>query len=140
MNEPPSLAELEDYAMQCLHAQNYPYDLHRFTLFSCSECRGTCFRVSIEHHTGSSDQNFRGIIWGECAKCGRICQMFTYTGEHRKPKKNEMPECDCGSRKFFVGQCERIEGEKGLTGFFDEGVIAGKCCICSLNKVLAFYD
>lgn len=67
-------------------------------------------------------------------------RLFTFTGEHRKKLRDEKPVCECGSRIFFVGQCERIEGEQGIPGFFDEGVIAGKCTDCKRNQAFAFTD
>jgi hypothetical protein len=39
-----------------------------------------------------------------------------------------------------VGECERIEGDEGLMGFFDEGVVAGMCAQCQRNRVLVETD
>jgi hypothetical protein len=36
--------------------------------------------------------------------------------------------------------CERIEGEEGIPGFFDEGVIVGKCILCNRNMAFVFTD
>ena len=131
---------LEDFAKACISADNYPKDDHYFNLFICNSCRKSTFKLTIEHHTGSEEWNFRGIIQGECAACGYLSRLFTFTGEHRSLLREERPVCDCGNRSFVVGQCERYEGEEGLTGFFDEGVIVGKCCDCHRNRAFIYTD
>ena len=135
-----ALTDLEEFAKKCINSENYPDDNHNFTLYSCSSCRSSAFKLTIEHHSGSEDWNFRGIIWGECTQCGYLMRLFTFTGEHRKKLREERPECDCGNRTFLVGQCERIEDEKGIPGFFDEGVIVGKCLECNRNKAFLYTD
>jgi hypothetical protein len=140
MEEPGSLSELDEFAKQCIGAQNYPDDYHTFQLFSCHSCRGSSFKITIEHHTGSEAYDFKGIIWGECTECGYLGRLFTFTGEHRKWLREERPACECGEKAFTVGQCDRTEGEQGIPGFFDEGVIAGKCCSCGRNRSFAFTD
>jgi hypothetical protein len=140
MKENYSLAGLEDYARDCINAGEYPEYNHYFTLFSCNSCGAGKLAITVEHHTGSKDYNFKGIIWGECRECGYLGRLFTFTGEHRKPIRDDRPECDCGSRSFSAGMCERYEGETGIPGYFDEGVIAGKCTECGLNRVFAYTD
>lgn len=135
-----SLTELDEFARDCINADNHPEDDHIFTLYQCYSCKGNSFRLTIEHHTGSEEWNFKGIIWGECNKCGYLGRLFTFTGEHRNWLQEERPVCDCGNRSFITGQCERIEGEQGIQGFFDEGVIVGKCCNCNRNKSFVFID
>lgn len=140
MDKPSSLSELEDFAKECINSQAYPDDDHNYSLFKCDSCKSSIFRLTIEHHTGSVESNFKGIIWGECCECGYLMRLFTFTGEHRKLLREEKPACECGSRSFTVGLCERIEGEKGIPGFFDEGVIVGKCSECNLNRVIVYTD
>jgi hypothetical protein len=140
MKQTSSLSELDDFAKQCINSQNYPNDYHNFLLYTCNSCKSATFKLTIEHHTGSEEWDFKGIIWGECTSCGYIIQLFTFTGDHRKKLRDERPECECGSRIFMVGQCERIEGEQGIPGFFDEGVIAGKCTQCNRNQSFVFTD
>jgi hypothetical protein len=140
-NEPQSQGEnLEDFARDCISASNYPKDDHYFTLFTCNSCRKSIFRLTIEYHSGSETWNFRGIIWGECSDCGYLGRLFTFTGEHRNMLREERPVCDCGGRNFVMGMCERYEGEEGLAGFFDEGVIVGKCCDCHRNRAFVYTD
>ena len=140
MEQPGSISELEDFAGQCIHSQNHPGDIHRFTLFSCRECGSETLRPALEHHTGSETYDFKGIVWGECTRCGYLNRLFTFTGESRRALREEHPVCECGSREFITGMCERIEGEEGIPGFFDEGVIVGKCIRCSRNRIFAFTD
>ena len=132
--------DLEDFARTCINADGFPKDDHYFTLFTCNSCKSSLFKLTIEHHTGSEAWNFRGIIWGECADCGYLGRLFTFTGEHRSLLREERPGCDCGGRNFVMGMCERYEGEEGLPGFFDEGVIVGKCLDCHCNRALVFTD
>lgn len=140
MEQPETDSGLDDFARQSINGQNYPDDYHKFTLFKCNSCSSARFKLTIEQHTGSEKWNFRGIIRGECAECGYLMNLFTYTGEHRKIVGEEIPECDCGNRSFTVGMCERFEGEKGIPGFFDEGVIVGKCAICGRKRTFVFTD
>jgi hypothetical protein len=140
MDQPGSLSELDDFAGQCIHSQNHPEDIHRFTLFSCAYCKSEALRLTIEHHTGSEKWDFKGIIWGECAACGYLNRLFTFTGGSRQPLREERPDCECGGREFRVGMCERTEGEQGIPGFFDEGVIVGKCITCNLNRAFVYTD
>jgi hypothetical protein len=140
MEPPESLLELDDFAKQCINSQEHPEDIHHFNLFSCSECKSEALKLIIEHHTGSEEWNFRGIIWGECTSCGYLNRLYTFTGDSRQALREERPVCKCGSRDFIVGLCERIEGEQGIPGFFDEGVIVGKCILCHLNKAFVYTD
>jgi hypothetical protein len=134
------ISELDDFARQCIDSHNHPDDYHRFTLFKCNSCKLSRFRLTIEHHTGSEEWNFRGIIWGECAGCGYLMRLFTFTGEHRQTIRDYRPECECGNRTFSVAMCERYEGERGIPGFFDEGVIVGKCEDCGRKSTIVFTD
>lgn len=133
-------AHLEEFAKQCIGIQNYPDDIHNFILYKCSSCSSSLFRLTVEHHTGSEEWSFKGIIWGECADCGYLMRLFTFTGSHRSKLRDERPECECGTRTFMAGQCERIEGENGIPGFFDEGVIVGKCTLCKRNRIFVNTD
>jgi hypothetical protein len=98
------------------------------------------FRVTIEHHTGSKKGDFKGLIWGECVECGSGKRLFGYTGSHRKRLRLEKPVCSCGNGSFLTGECERIEADEGLMGFFDEGVVVGKCSQCGRNLALVHTD
>jgi len=140
MEESELQYELEDFARKSINSNAYPDAFHKFTLYRCNDCKSSDFELTIEHHTGSEHWSFRGIIWGRCAGCGYLMRLFTFTGTHRRKLRDERPECDCGNRVFTAGQCERIEGENGIPGFFDEGVIVGKCTVCNRKKVMAFTD
>ena len=134
------ISELEDFAKKCINSQEYPDDNHNFLLYKCTSCHSQKFKLTIEHHTGSEKWSFKGIIWGDCSSCGYLMRLFTFTGEHREKLRIEYPTCDCGNRDFLAGQCERYEGEQGIPGFFDEGVVAGKCAECKRNQVFVFTD
>jgi hypothetical protein len=140
MEQSSSIATLEDFARECINSGAYPDDYHIFSLFTCSSCRSEVFRLTIEYHTGSEDWDFKGIIWGECTTCGYIMRLFTYTGESRQKLREERPSCSCGNRDFIAGLCERIEGEQGIPGFFDEGVVAGRCTGCNTNRAFVYTD
>ena len=140
MTLPTSISDLEAFARECIAAGRYPDDQHPFRLFQCHACGVAAFQVTIEHHTGSTQGDFKGMIWGTCAQCGRRERLFSFTGEHRKWLSEEKPACACGDQSFLVGICERIEGEKGLPGFFDEGVVVGKCNRCGRNRAIVCTD
>ena len=140
MSKTPSLTKLEAYARQRINASRYPNDVHIFALSRCEDCGLAPFEVTVIHHTGSRRGDFKGVILGDCADCGRSKRILSYTGSHRKPLREEKPECACGSRQFYVGECERIERDEGLPGFFDEGVVVGQCAHCGRNRALAHTD
>jgi hypothetical protein len=134
------LSDLETFAKKRIAAHRYPNDYHFFTPFKCDACGVVPLELTIEHHSGSRKGDFKGIIWGECTECGSRKRVFSFTGEHRKRLREEKPACTCGSASFLVGECERIEREEGVMGFFDEGVVVGKCSHCGRNRALVYTD
>jgi hypothetical protein len=135
-----SLSNLEAFARKRIAAHRYPGDYHHFTVARCSACGVVPFALTIEHHTGSRRGDFKGRICGVCAGCGEETRIFSFTGKHREALRKETPACGCGNRQFFVGECERIERDDGLMGFFDEGVVVGQCSSCGRNKTLVHTD
>ena len=140
MKHQSSLSDLEVFARKRIAAHRYPNDYHFFRPFKCDACGVVPFKLTIEHHTGSKKGSFKGVILGECAECGSGKRLFSFTGNHRERLREETPVCRCGSKHFLVGECERIEGDEGLMGFFDEGVVVGKCSRCGRNRVLVYKD
>ena len=132
--------DLEDYANTILKADRFPNDYHLFKLYDCDHCGVVPLELTIAHHTGSKEGDFKGKITGLCTKCGNNKLLFSFTGNQRKMVREENPTCTCGNRGFVVGECERIEGDEGLMGFFDEGVVVGKCSDCGKNQVLVLTD
>jgi hypothetical protein len=135
-----SVAALEAFAQKSINAERYPGDYHHFRLFRCQSCGVVPLELTIEHHTGSRDGDFKGVILGRCLACGTEERIFSFTGAHRKPQYKETPACACGNKQFFVGECERIERDEGILGFFDEGVVVGMCAQCGRNRALVYTD
>jgi hypothetical protein len=104
MKEPDSLSELEDFAKETINSRNHPNDYHHFSLYTCNSCKSSAIKLTIEHHSGSEEWNFKGITWGECADCGYLERLITFTGSHREKLRDERPVCECGSRIFMAGQ------------------------------------
>ena len=140
MNHHTPLSELEAFAREQIAADRYPDDDHFFTPFRCDTCGTVPLELTIEHHTGSKKGNFRGIIWAACTQCGNRKRVFRFTGGHRVPVREEKPACKCGNSSFLVGECERIERDEGITGFFDEGVVVARCSRCGRNRALVHTD
>jgi hypothetical protein len=140
MKDQISLAGLKAFAQKRINADRYPDDYHHFKLFRCQSCGVVPLELTIEHHTGSREGDFKGIIFGQCSVCGTEERIFSFTGAHREPRRKATPACACGSKQFFVGECERIERDEGILGFFDEGVVVGKCAQCGRNCVLVYTD
>jgi len=140
MTESESFSDLEAFARDSIAAHRYPNDHHPFRLFACDVCGAVGFHVTIEHHTGSTSRDFKGVIWGDCTECGTRKRLFSFTGQHRKHLREERPVCQCGNASYIVGECERIEGDEGLSGFFDEGVVVGQCSCCGRNRALVYTD
>ena len=140
MKDETPLSDLEAFAKRSIAAERYPNDIHLFTLFRCDGCGVVPLELTIEHHTGSKKGNFRGEIHGLCVACGSRKQVLSFTGAHRKRTREDKPVCACGQKGFLVGECERFEGDEGLMGFFDEGVVVGKCSGCGRNRVFVYTD
>jgi hypothetical protein len=140
MGHQTRLSDLEAFAKEQIAADRYPEDDHFFRLLVCDTCGVIPFEITIEHHTGSTEGDFRGVIWGECAACGCRTRLFGFTGAHRKRLREDEQVCACGSTTFLVGECERIEGEQGLAGFFDGGVVVGKCARCGRKRAFVHTD
>ena len=140
MNNHNDLSDLKRYARDRIDAQRYPNDAHIFHPKKCPTCGVVPLELMIEHHSGSKANNFRGIIFGTCTECNDTARIFSFTGEHRTPEREEKPMCRCGSTHFLVGECERIEREEGLLGFFDEGVVVGKCAACGDKRAFVYTD
>lgn len=140
MKDQDRLADLEAYAKQRIDAQRFPNDYHTFRPFHCDSCGVAAFEMTVEHHTGSKEGDFKGVISGECRECGVAKRLFSFTSEERERLNEEKPVCPCGEGGFLVGECERIEGDEGVMGFFDEGVVVGKCSSCGRNRVIVYTD
>ena len=138
MNEAESLKRLEVFARDQIAADRYPLDRHVFRTVTCSTCGAAGIRLEIEHHTGSRKNNFRGRVQGFC-ECGAKFLVLQFTGPHRLPERVERPRCaGCGHDHLLVAELERYES--GLPGFFDEGVLAGRCTQCGHQQTLLFTD
>jgi hypothetical protein len=137
---PAPLSDLEKFARKCMAAGDYPGDYHPFKLLGCPTCGVVPLRLTIEHHTGSKKGDFKGLIYGRCSVCGGEGSIFSFTGKHRKRLREETPVCRCGNALFLVAECERIEGDEGLPGFFDEGVVVGRCWQCGRNRAFVHTD
>jgi Zn ribbon nucleic-acid-binding protein len=134
------IGHLRAFALKSIAAERYPDDHHVFKVFECEVCADAFFRITVEYHTGATEGDFKGVIWGRCVACGHRQKVFSFTGDHRSFLREERPVCECGSDRFIAGECERIEGEQGLAGFFDEGVVVGECCHCGRDRVFAYTD
>jgi hypothetical protein len=134
------LSELEMFAREQIVAERYPNDAHFFRPYTCDTCGVVPFELTIGHHTGSKRGDFKGVIWGDCTVCGAKKRVFSFTGNHRKPLHEEKPICTCGHAAFVVAECERIERDDGMMGFFDEGVVVGQCAQCGRNRALVHTD
>ena len=140
MKHQTTLSDLEAFAKKSIAAERYPNDYHFFTPYKCDDCGVVPLELTIEYHTGSKKGNFRGEIHSLCLECGSRKCAFSFTGAHRKRMREEKPACECGHKGFLVAKCERIEGDEGIMGFFDEGVIVGKCSACGTIRAFVYID
>lgn len=140
MSDEAELSDLLAFARDQIDAQRFPGDYHHFRPFTCSSCGLAPFEMRIEHHTGSKKGNFRGMIWGSCARCGKQQRLFSFTGEGRMSVRVERYTCRCGHGSFLAAELERIERDNGLPGFFDEGVVVGKCTRCGRRQAIVHTD
>jgi hypothetical protein len=140
MDVQTTLTELAAFAKERIAADRYPDDYHFFRPAKCSTCGVVPLALTIEYHTGSKKGNFRGVILAQCSECEGKVRIFSFTGSGREPLREEKPACECGNVYFVVGECERIEGDEGVLGFFDEGVVVGKCSRCGRLRAFVYTD
>ena len=140
MTSQKSLSELETYARKQIAAEKYPNDTHIINFAKCVNCGVVPMELTIQHHTGSKKQDFKGIIWGHCFQCGEENRILSFTGKQRKPEREESPVCMCGNMRVYICECERFERDEGIPGFFDEGVVVGQCAECGQNQTIVFTD
>lgn len=136
----PERSALAQFARACLGYAGVSKARFSFRSFHCESCSGEEFVVVVEHHTGSRPGKFRGKIWGRCLACGAEAQLYSFTGEQRKPLRENPVVCTCGRELFVVAECERFEDEEGLPGFFDEGVVVARCIGCGRNQIVVEVD
>ncbi len=139
MMKPKDIQDIQSYAKKKIAADKYPDAYHSFKFAKCENCGFVPLSLTIEYHSGAKKSNFKGIIWTQC-ECGWKERFFSFTGDHRKPEWHEIPVCRCGNTWFVVCECERFEGDESSYGFFDEGVVVGKCSECGHNRVLVYTD
>jgi len=137
--------ELENYAKEQINAEAYADDVHICTQFRCNHCELIAPFSLLISYSNACDENrpasdFAGTIYSTCSICGSVeTPLSIIRGNHPEAEK-EHPVCSCGSNSFFLCMCERYEGAHGLEGFFDEGVIVGKCSSCGSFRTFLFTD
>jgi len=87
-----------------------------------------------------------GCVYGadegpvNCGTPHTLVELLSFTGPHRRSERAEAMMCPCRSTKLSIAMCGRYKCEDGIPGFFDEGVIVGKCTDCLRNVVVALTD
>jgi hypothetical protein len=135
--------DLEEYTKEQINAAAYPDDDHRCFLYPCSNCKRVVpFSVRISYSAACDSArpayDFAGTVYGTCIQCNQEQILFGITRDNHPEEEQEHPTCSCGSDAFILCMCERYEGLSGLTGFFDEGVLAGKCETCGAFKTFLY--
>lgn len=134
------LDSLREFALAAIAADRFPRDEHRLRSLACATCNVTPQEVSVEHHSGDRPGDFHGVVHGRCTTCGEESTLFSITGQHSQLLRQEEIRCRCGQNGWWLVICDRIEGEDGLPGFFDEGVVVGRCASCGYQHVVVAYD
>jgi hypothetical protein len=137
--------DLEEYAKEQINAAAYPDDEHRCFLYPCSNCeRVVPFIVRISYSVACDEArpayDFAGTVHGTCIRCNQEQKLFGIIRNNHPEEEQEHPVCLCGSNAFILCMCERYEGPSGLAGFFDEGVLVGKCETCGTFKTFLYTD
>ena len=137
--------DLEEYAKEQINAAAYPDDDHRCVLFSCGNCnRIVPFKVRISYSVACDEArptyDFAGTVHGTCIRCNQEQVLFGIIRDNQPENEQEHPVCSCGSDAFILCMSERYEGPSGLAGFFDEGVLVGKCETCGTFKTFLYTD
>jgi hypothetical protein len=137
--------DIEDYAMEQINAAAYPDDIHRCFLFHCSSCQRVMpFSLRISYSKACGDErpayDFAGTVNGTCSQCSREQILLSIKIDNYAEEEQEHPVCTCGADTFVLCMCDRYEGPSGLEGFFDEGVLVGKCETCGTHKTFLYTD
>ncbi len=64
-----AFSSLQAFAKKNIDAHRYPNDYHFFTSAKCPACGVVPLELTIEHHSGSKNGNFKGVIFGRCVEC-----------------------------------------------------------------------
>lgn len=137
--------DLEEYAKKQINASAYSDDIHICNQFRCKQCADIVpFSLLISYSEACDNmrpaQDFAGTVHSTCSKCGSKGVVLCIKRGEYSEVEQEIPRCSCGSDTFFLSMCERYEGAYGLEGFFDEGVLVGKCSRCGNLKTFLFID
>jgi hypothetical protein len=137
--------DIEDYAKEQINAAAYPDDIHQCSLFHCSTCQRVMpFSLRISYSEAFDGKrpayDFAGTVYGTCSKCGQELVLLSIRLDNHAEEEQEHPVCICGSDTFILCMCDRYEGPSGLQGFFDEGVLVGKCETCGAFKTFLYTD
>jgi len=91
MDNQTVFSDLKAFVESAIAAEKYPDDFHFFHQSECQASNGILFSLVIEHHTGSQEGNFRGVILGQCSQCGKEERILIFTGKHRTILRTEKP-------------------------------------------------
>ncbi|MBN2229065.1 MAG: hypothetical protein JW779_05680 [Candidatus Thorarchaeota archaeon] len=118
--------------------------MHICNQFRCKQCSSDIFSLRISYSIASDRkrpaQDFAGTVHSRCSTCGSTGIVLSIIRGENPEDEQETPRCSCGSDTFILCMCERYEGVEGLQGFFDEGVLVGKCSDCGSLKTFLFTD
>jgi hypothetical protein len=145
VDEPMIYQDLEEYAKEQINAAAYPADDHRCYVYPCSNCnKVVLFKVRISYSVACDEArpayDFAGTVYGTCIQCNQEQKLFSIQRGNYPEEEQEYHVCSCGSDAFILCMCERYEGLSGLAGFFDEGVLVGKCETCGTPKTFLYTD
>ena len=132
-------AALREFAEARLNAPFYAADCtHRFSLCVCQGCDGVAWELSVDRHLGDAPGDFLGVVQATCDACLKAVTLLSITSPGREAGRSEpeRPKCDCGSRVFYAGTCDRWED----WGFFDEGTMVAMCGACGSLRVVVDTD
>jgi hypothetical protein len=137
--------DIEEYARGQINAAAYSDDIHRCYLFHCNACqRVVPFSLRISYSEACSDgrpaYDFAGTVFGTCTHCNQEQILLSIKVDDFEEDEQEYPVCSCGSDTFVLCMCDRYEGPSGLEGFFDEGVLVGKCETCGTHRTFLYTD
>ncbi len=121
-----------------LAAEKYPDCSHRTWPLVCGGCGHTVLEVAVETHPQAEPGDFRGRVWGSCAKC-KVRAVLTSKlrgGRARdEPLDLTLSLCPCGGRRAVLLMVERWDD-----GFYDEGVLGAGCVDCGVCRVVIELD
>lgn len=107
-------------------------------VFLCDcDCGGMTFYTIVEPDLAARRGRFNGRVLATCEECGDRSLFLSVLPQHPDTggQVAEVLACECGNHTFHLGMGELFDD-----GFFDMGLVVGRCTNCLQPRVVVETD